>query len=60
MSLRRSDVYARNVGGQYILLLSETGGENEEIIRNRILDNWKRVGGEDRPEVSWESVDLNV
>ena len=60
MSLRRSDVYARNVGGQYILLLSETGGENEEIIRKRILDNWKQLGGEDRPEVSWESVDLNV
>lgn len=60
ISLRRSDVYTRNGASQYIVLLSETGGENEEIIRTRIMGTWRDIGGEGRPEVFWEGVDLNV
>ena len=42
-TLRRSDCITQNGGNNFLLLLMEAGSKEREVIRDRILANWKKL-----------------
>lgn len=54
-SLRRSDVFAQNGNGRFLVIFTDSDGENERVIMNRILNNWKNSGYEGTVKLSYET-----
>ena len=54
-SLRRSDAYTQGDNGQFLVIFTDSDGENEQAIINRILRNWDRSGYADSVLLSYET-----
>lgn len=54
-SLRRSDVYTQSAPGQFLVIFTESNGDNEKIILDRINAHWEESGYGDSALLSVET-----